>query len=226
MLKPYTILIIDDHPLIVEAYKTAIKQTETQQNQFQFKVTSAEDADQALAVINQFKQQNSSPDLVILDIKIPPSSDGKILSGEDLAPVLKANFNDLKLIVSTTFNNNYRLNSILKQINPDGLLVKNDITSKTLEEAMITVINQPPFYSKTVLQLLRKTASNNYLIDEIDRRLLYEISIGTRMNELPEIINLSKTALEKRKRNLKEVFKVQNNDDRSLIVQAKKEGYV
>jgi len=226
MLKPYTILIIDDHPLIVEAYKTAIKQAETQQNQFQFKVTSAEDADQALAIINQFKQQNSSPDLVILDIKIPPSSDGKILSGEDLAPVLKANFNNLKLIVSTTFNNNYRLNCILKQINPDGLLVKNDITSKTLEEAMITVINQPPFYSKTVLQLLRKTVSSNYLIDEIDRRLLYEISIGTRMNELPEIINLSKTALEKRKRNLKEVFKVQNNDDRSLIIQAKKEGYV
>ncbi|QSS98108.1 response regulator [Psychroflexus sp. ALD_RP9] len=226
MLKPYTILIIDDHPLIVEAYKTAIKQAETQQNQFQFKVTSAEDADQALAIINQFKQQNSSPDLVILDIKIPPSSDGKILSGEDLAPVLKATFNNLKLIVSTTFNNNYRLNSILKQINPDGLLVKNDITSKTLEEAMITVINQPPFYSKTVLQLLRKTASNNYLIDEIDRRLLYEISIGTRMNELPDVINLSKAALEKRKRNLKEVFKVQNNDDRSLIIQAKKEGYV
>ena len=75
---------------------------------------------------------------------------------------------------------------------------------------MITVINQPPFYSKTVLQLLRKTASNNYLIDEIDRRLLYEISIGTRMNELPDVINLSKAALEKRKRNLKEVFKVQN----------------
>lgn len=219
------IIIVDDHPLIVEAYKTSIKQAEPLLRNT-CKVTSAENADQALKLIDQLRLNQAQPDLVILDIKIPPSSNGKILSGEDLAPIFKEAFPQVKLIISTTFNNNYRLNSILKQLDPDGLLVKNDITSKTLEEAIVNVIKQPPYYSKSVLQLLRKKASTEYLIDDIDRRLLYEISIGTRMNELPDIINLSKTALEKRKRNLKEVFNVQNNDDRSLIIQAQKDGYV
>lgn len=226
MKKVFQICIIDDHPLIVEAYKTAIKNSEKQFNRINFEVISAENADQALKLIKEFKVNNNPPQMIILDIKIPPSSDGTILSGEDLAPIIKKEFKKLKLIISTTFNNNYRLNSILKMIDPDGFLVKNDITSKTLEEAITTVIKQPPYYSKTVLQFLRKNASSKHLIDEIDRRMLYELSKGTRMNELPEIINLSKAALEKRKKNLKIIFKLKSTDDRSLIHVAQEEGYI
>ena len=32
-----------------------------------------------------------------------------------------------KIIVSTTFNESHRVNSIFKNINPDGFLIKNDV---------------------------------------------------------------------------------------------------
>jgi DNA-binding NarL/FixJ family response regulator len=163
---------------------------------------------------------------VFLDIKLPPSKEGTILSGEDLGLKIIELLPSSKIIVSTTFNDNYRINSIFKSLNPDGFLIKNDLNPKELVLAIESIIEGNSYYSKSVIELMRKLTANDYLIDAIDRKLLYELSKGTKMSQLPDIIPLSVSTLEKRKRVLKEIFDIADKDDRDLFRIAEEKGFI
>lgn len=224
--RKYSVLIIDDHPLIVEAYKKALDFYSRENQTISFLIEVAQNCDESIEFLNYQYENNRLIDIVFLDVKLPPSKDGKILSGEDLGILIKNFFKNAKIIVSTTFNDNYRIHSIFRTINPDGFLIKNDITNTELIETIGTIINDPPYYSKTVIKLLRKQVSNDLLLDYIDRKLLYELSIGTKMKELPNILPLSIAGIEKRKRHLKEIFNVNTTDDKELLLIAREKGFV
>jgi DNA-binding NarL/FixJ family response regulator len=224
--KTYYVLMIDDHPLITEAYKIAFDYYSKQNENITFLIDVVEDCDSSLEMINNISAKNRVLDIVFLDIKLPPSKDGRIISGEDLGLRINKLFPDTKIIVSTTFNDNYRVHSIFKSLNPDGFLIKNDITPKELIATIDTIINDPPYYSKTVLKLLRKQVANDFLLDNIDRKILYELSIGTRMKDLPNVLPLSIAGIEKRKRHLKDLFNIKSVDDRELLVIAKEKGFI
>lgn len=224
--KTYTVFIIDDHPLIFDAYKAALNYYSKRNESINFSIHAAKDCDEGLYLISKFSEEKKIVDLVFLDISIPPSKDGKILSGEDLGLKINSILPGTKIIVSTTFNDNYRVNSILKSLNPDGFLIKNDLTHKELLETINVVLNNPPYYSKTVLKLFRNQGANDLLLDDLDRKILYELSIGTRMKELPEVLPLSIGGIEKRKRRLKEIFNIKSGEDKELILVAKSKGFI
>ena len=125
MTNPTSILIIDDHPIIIEAYKSALEHLSKKDDTIAFNITSATNTDEVLK-----KLAFSSFDIVFLDIKIPPSSDNTIISGEDLGLKIKDKLPNVKIIVSTMLNDNSRINSIFKTLDPDAFLIKDDITKK------------------------------------------------------------------------------------------------
>lgn len=222
----YSVLIIDDHPLISESYKAAFQIISKQNTLYSFSIDIAHNCDDAMKVISSYTEKESNLDIAFLDISLPPSRDGKIISGEDLGLKINEVFPKTKIILSTTFNDNYRVHSLFKNLNPDGFLIKNDITPQELVTAIKEVINEPPYYSKTVIQLLRKQISNEFLLDNIDRKILYELSIGTKTKDLQNVVPLSIPGIEKRKRHLKQIFNTQSSDDRELILIAKEKGFI
>ena len=224
--KKYSVLIIDDHPLISEAYKTAFNFYANQNEEITFSIKTAEDCDNGFRLINDYAKKNIDLHIVFLDIKLPPSADGKIVSGEDLGLKINKLLPNTKVIVSTTFNDNYRIHSIFKSLNPDGFLIKNDITPQELIDTIDTVINDPPYYSKTVVKLLRKQVANDFILDNIDRKILYELSLGTRMKDLPSVLPLSIAGIEKRKRHLQEIFNIKGGGDKELLLVAKEKGFI
>lgn len=224
MRKKLEVLIIDDHPLIVDAYKSALTHTSSISN-LDFEISLANDCDSALQKIGEMALEKGI-DIIFLDISLPASETKKIFSGEDIGLQVRELLPETKIIISTTFNDNYRLNSIFKSINPDGFLIKNDITPQELVKAIQIVVEDPPYYSKTVTKLLRKLASQSLVLDKIDRELLYELSIGTKMKDLPSILPLSIAGVEKRKRQLKEVFDIRKKGDRELVLIAKEKGFI
>lgn len=225
-LHKYNALIIDDHPLISEAYKSAFNFVQSQEENCSFQIKVADNCDKAIAIINEFVEAKQNIDIIFLDISLPPSSDGKILSGEDLGLLINEKLPDSKVIVSTTFNDNYRVNSILKNVNPDGFLVKNDITPVELVSAIKEVLTDPPYYSKTIVKMMRNQVSHDYFLDDLDRKILYELSIGNRVKKLPLILPLSLAAIQKRKRQMAKMFNVDNSDDRNLVLIAKEKGFI
>ncbi|WP_100610538.1 response regulator [Confluentibacter lentus] len=224
-MNAYLVLIIEDHPLITEAYKKAFSQISLKNPQLSFIISTANTCDEAYLKINDASKQQGF-DIIILDIKLPPSKEGILLSGEDLGLKIIELLPDSKIVVSTTFNDNYRINSIFKSLNPEGFLIKNDLNPKELVLAIESIIEGKPYYSKSVIELMRKLTANDFLIDAVDRKLLYELSKGTKMSQLPEIIPLSISALEKRKRVLKEIFNLADKEDRDLFRIAEEKGFI
>jgi DNA-binding NarL/FixJ family response regulator len=225
MSQIYNVLLIDDHPIIADAYKSAFEFINSENEAVEFDIKIVTNCDDAIVAIEQASKKEGL-DIVFLDISLPPSSDGKYLSGEDIGIRIKQVLPKCKIIVATTFNDNYRIQVILRTVNPDGFLIKNDINKDELVTSIKTIMDKAPYYSKSVLELFRKQASIDYQLDKIDRQLLYEMSIGTKMKDLPNIIPMSMAGLEKRKKQLKELFKVEDNDDRELILKAKEKGFI
>ncbi len=82
MKKNLKILIVDDHPMIVEAYKNIILSDESEK--YDYIIEGANNCDTAIDKIKI--ASNTIPyDILYLDVKLPPSCNGEIISGEDLA---------------------------------------------------------------------------------------------------------------------------------------------
>lgn len=223
-MKNFRVLIIDDHPLIANAYQQALEEV-FKSSECNLHISFATTIDEAHSLIED-DTTFEKLDIIFLDIRLPKGTNTELISGEDLGILIKRKYPDKKLVIATTFNDNYRIHSILKSVDPEGFLVKNDLTPEELVSAIKVLLAEPPFYSKTVLKMLRKQISDEALLDNTDRRLLYEISIGTKMKELPNILPLSKAGIERRKRNLKLVFDVESGSDRDLVYQAKERGFI
>ncbi|HNP68755.1 response regulator [Aequorivita sp. F47161] len=219
-------IIIDDHPLLIEAYRNSLMDIEAANDALNFTISEANSCDTALELLDRIQSTGQHIDLVFLDIKIPESKDGTHLSGEDIGLEIRARFPNSKIIIATTFNNNYRIHTIFKSINPDGFLIKGDISTGILLPAILDVLSDPPFYSKSVLKSLRKSVSHDFLLDKWDRMLLYELSQGIKMKELPEILPFSIAAIEKRKRHIKLLFDIEEADDRQLLLKARELGFI
>lgn len=220
----YTVLIIEDHPLICEAYKSACKNASD--SKISFNIDVVNNSVNAVKKINDAVKEKTPYDLIFLDLRLPKSEKDQIYTGEDLGIRIREMLPTSKIIISTTFNDNYRIHSIIKTVNPEGFLIKNDIVPQELVGAIRTVIKEPPYYSKTVLKLLRKQITVDFTVDNIDRTILHELSLGTKMKDLPQILNLSIAGIEKRKRHLKDIFNVNNESDKELIAVAKEKGFI
>ncbi len=223
--KTINVIIIDDHPLIIEAYKSALSEINSLKPGWEFSIEEANSCDSANEVLKQYLG-NSNLDLVFLDIKLPPATNNSHLSGEDLGIEIREQMPNAKIIIATTFNDNYRIQNIFKSINPEGFLIKSDISTQTLVPAITDILLNAPYYSKTVLRSIRKYISQDFSLDKWDRLLLYELSRGTKMKELPDLMPFSIGAIEKRKRHLKIVFGVEEREDRDLLIQARSLGFI
>src|SRR5690606_34698116 len=115
-IRPSTVLLIDDHPLITNSYTSAFRHLEKQNEAWSFHIHIAHSCEVAYKKILDFHSKNINLDIVFLDISLPPSKDVAILSGEDLGLKMNKMVPDTKIIVSTTFNDNYRVHSLFKNL--------------------------------------------------------------------------------------------------------------
>ncbi|WBL21471.1 DNA-binding response regulator [Zunongwangia sp. HRR-M8] len=186
-------------------------------------IQTASDADAALEQVNKAEKVF---DIIILDIKIPASKDGRIISGEDLGVKFREITPHSKLVVLTMFNEKYRLQNILKSINPEAFMIKSDVGSTELCAAILSISNGIPFYSKTVRELFRKQMTRDITLDENDRKILYYLSKGTKTKNLVDYIPLSLAAIEKRKRNIRKLFEIEESGDKLILEKAEEYGFL
>ncbi|WP_196893578.1 response regulator [Aureivirga marina] len=222
--KRLNVLIIEDHPIIIEGYKNALLSDESS-NEYDYFFRQASNCDDALKTLKLKSAANTN--LVLLDIKLPPSQKNHhVTSGEDLAIHIRRNFPDTKIIILTMLSEQERIINISKSIEPDGFIIKSDLTSKVLKTAFHKVFNDPPFYSESVLKIHKMNNNASVLIDQIDRSILYHLSKGVKTKNLVDYIPLSLSAIEKRKLNLKKVLELKEKNDKSLISKALEKGFI
>lgn len=213
------ILIIDDHPMIIDGYQKAI----LSQSQFIPNIKSAKDCDKAIAQLNKSKNQGAF-DLVLVDIQIPASRNMKFTSGEDIALFIGEHFKETKIIILTMINKATRIENMIKTIPHNGILDKSDVSKSVLIQALFNVVGGGLFYSKSVAKIANRIIQNDDFLDEQNVKIIYHLSRGVKTNQIPEYISLSLSAVEKRKKYIKQFFCVENDEE--LILEAKKRGFL
>lgn len=224
-MKTYHILLVDDHPLITTAYKKVFQRIELQQEDIYFSLHIAHDLNQASHMLEKFNTHQPL-NMLMVDLRLPPSPKINLLSGEDFALVVKEKYPEVQLIIATTINNNFRIHNLFKSLDPDGFLVKNDLTEKELRHCIEDILHGTPYFSKTVRIALKQYVSNDMLLDTIDRQILYYLSLGTKTKNLPQILPLSQPGIDRRKKLLKEMFGVEDDDDKALLQKARDLGFI
>lgn len=222
MTKKLNILIVDDHPFIIEAYKNTIAGYHP--SEYEFSITQANDCKSAYEIITN--PDVPAYDVAFFDISMPPYPEKNILSGEDLARVMKKIIPSCKVILLTMHTESLKINNIIKTINPNGLIIKNDLTFDELLVAFGKILKNENYYSQTVVKFVSQQSSDKNLIDEFDRQILYHLSRGVKTKNIPLHTSLSLSAIEKRKLNLKDLFKIKGGDDEALIAEGKNRGYI
>lgn len=166
-------------------------------------------------------------DMVFLDMRLPPSSNGDIISGEDLGLKIRKTKPETKIVVVTMYNDHYRIHNILKHIRPEGFLVKDDLTLGEFDMAIPRLIEGFPYYSKTVIESLRQYVSHDAVLDPTDRKLLYLLSLGMhKMKTISVNLSLTISTIEKRKQRLKEIFEIEGGGNWELLQKARKKGFI
>lgn len=221
MKTPIQILIVDDHPFIIEAYKNAINKYS--QNGFEFEVTQANNCKSGFENI---MEASKNFDIAFFDISMPEYAEKGIYSGEDLAMLMKSEMPECKVILLTMHTELLKINNIIKNINPSGLIIKNDLTFDELLFAFDKIINNESYYSQTVIKLVGQAQYNNIELDVFDKQILFHLSKGVKTKDLPTYIPLSLSAIEKRKLNIREILEVPGGTDVDLIREAKNKGVI
>ncbi|MFV0571166.1 MAG: DNA-binding response regulator [Xanthomarina gelatinilytica] len=224
MQQTIRILMTDDHPMIIEGYQNTLIATKKEDQDLIIDIANS--CDESIKYMENAVSLNNPYDILFMDISLPPSSDGKYTSGEDLAKYARNIMPKAKIVILTMFNETYRIHNIVKAIDPEGFLIKSDLTSKELASAFQAVMSNPPFYSGTVNKIIRKTISTDIVLDEINRKIIYLLSQGVKTKSLSDHIDLSMSAIEKRKKYLKEVFEIEDGSDETLLFEARNKGFI
>ena len=224
MTEKIRILMIDDHPIIIEGYQNTLLFAKKDNQELHIDI--ANNCDEAVKFINQSAKNKLPYNVLFVDISLPPSTDGSMSSGEDLAEYARKELPDAKIIILTMFNEPFRIHNIIKTIDPEGFLIKSDLTSSELASAFQAVLNNPPFYSGTVNSYFRKTITSDIVIDDKNRKILHLLSQGIKTKNLASHLDISLSAIEKRKKQLRDIFEVTDGQDETLLNEARKKGFV
>lgn len=220
MKKELNILIVDDHPLIIDAYINLIKITLEKYNLKFLKSTNVKDA---LNIFKLIQSENKHVDLAIFDINIPGCKEKKIYDGCDLALQYRKKFPISKIVMISMHSEGCVLFKIINQISPNAILNKSDINLKTLANVIEEVLNNKIIYSETIKNSLDTFYKTKFNFDNIDSDIIRLIERGVKTKDLPEHIGISLSAIEKRKKIIKHyLLQEGKGNDKILIENARK----
>ncbi len=219
------VFIIENEPIIIDAILNALEVIGKSAYTFNIETKIAKDYDEALEVISVI-DNHIVFNLVMLNINIPLSNNEKPFFAEDVGLKIKALFTEAKFITFSSNCDNYRINNILKTINPEGFFIKSDVDHKELEKAVNMVLSGEVYYSKIIMCLIRKHIVNDIVLDTADRQIIYFLSKGVKTKNLSKYIYLSDGGIQRRKKRLKELFGIDNGNDMMLLKVAKEKGFI
>ncbi|GGD82562.1 response regulator [Planktosalinus lacus] len=203
-MKNKTIITADDHPLLLKGLNDFL--LEKNYNI----IGSANDGKQALALI-----ESLNPDIAILDIQMPN------LSGLDVAKICNDNRSRTKIIL-ITFHKEASLYFEAKELNVFGYLLK-DFAIEEIENCISSVLDNVPYFSLKIKQLLNLDSSENLLIKSLtpsERKILKYISKDKTTKEIAELLSVSPRTVEKHRSNIIQKLNIEPKTN-SLLIWAK-----
>lgn len=193
------LVIIDDHPLVIDGIATMLKDVDW------IKITgSCKSGNQALAFL-----ENNQPDIILLDINLPD------IDGLQLCSVIRSKTKAVKIIGLTSVNESGIITRFL-QCGGNGYLLKN-MEREELLSAITKVLNKGIYLSKEanekILQQfhnIKEAIDNTPTLTRREKEILQLLNDGLNGPKIAEKLFLSQYTVETHRRNLMQKFNVHN----------------
>ena len=220
MKKKISILIIDDHPMTVDAYVSII---ESSMEDFELNFLIAHDCKSAYHhIINTSVEIN----VAFVDINLPPYPEKKLQSGVDLAVSLRRHHPQCAIVMLSMHSEPVIVNEICMAVNPEGFVSKSDINFSSFGTICRKIVNDEIYFSPSILEAREQLTLKNLKWDEYDIKILQLIAQGFKMSEMAEMVPLSLSSIEKRKSKLKKQLIFEKGSDKELIDACKNLGLI
>jgi len=219
MSQTINILIVDDHQFIIQGYKNVINLFPDKSITFNF--IEASDCKSGFETISNSPQPF---DVAFLDVSMPEYPEKNINTGEDLAKLIKETMPECKIALLTMHSESLKVMSIIEEINPLGLVIKNDLTFDSMILALTSILNGDTYYSDSVIKFLNNQQKEKVYIDVIDRQILHYLNKGVNYDDIPLYITISSSSVKTRKENMKDLLGISGSDDASLVSVARDRG--
>lgn len=219
MSQTVNILIVDDHQFIIQGYKNVINLFPDKS--FTFNFIEASDCKSGYETIINAPQPF---DIAFLDVSMPEYPEKNIHTGEDLAKLLIETMPSCKIALLTMHSESLKVLSIIEEINPVGLVIKNDLTFDSMILALTSIIQGETYYSDSVIKFLNNQQKEKVYVDVIDRQILHYLSKGINYDDIPLYITISSSSVKTRKENMKDLLGISGTDDATLVAIAKDRG--
>ncbi|WHT74711.1 response regulator [Myroides odoratimimus] len=216
------ILLVDDHPLIVEGYVLALSKDKLGLGEVVFEKSF--DCLTAKETIDAAVERGVLFDLAIVDFSLPSKEGALLRDGGDIVAYIKKEMPYCKTIILTGHTEVITIYNIVKNIRPDGLVSKHEITPDNLLDIVKRVLTGDRYQSDIVKHCLNEIVRKEVMYDDYNREILVLLSKGYKLQELENHIPLSNPAIKKRLAKMKHVFEV--SDTANLIQLVLKEGFV
>lgn len=213
------ILLIDDHPLTIGAYRQVIQDSLDENTH---STTVANTAEQAYKAIAQ--SAGSAFNLAIIDHGLPPYEEQNLKSGLDIALLLREKMPNCCIIMITAHTEMLIIYDIYKLAKPEGFIIKSELTPQMLAQVVNIVLEGDTYRSPIVTNCIKEIWKKELMVDDINRQILFFLSKGYKMKEVEEMVFLSGSAVQKRIASMKKAFEVSN--DGSLVKEAKQQGFL
>jgi DNA-binding NarL/FixJ family response regulator len=216
------ILIVDDHPLQIEGYKSILQYNI---DELEIETTVCYNCEEAYSIIVN-TEASLHFDVVLLDRSLPPYPEKKIYSGEDLALLTQEYSPKSKIMMLTSHAEAFVIYDLIQKVRPEGLLIKSDFDGHELLVAFSAVLNGALYYSQTVKDSIKELLSRENYLDVINRQIIVLLAQGLKNKTIALQLNLSDSAIEKRKSKLKDFFFISKSTDEELVQEARKMGFI
>lgn len=214
------ILLIDDHPIVVSAYKNIILESYEQNTQ----IDIVYNCEQAYNTIISAKNNNKMFDLIITEQNLPSFKEQKLFCGTDIINFVKQFSTKCKFIVITGHMKILFIYDIVRKAKPDGLASKSDITISNLTSIVKCVLKDQPYQSIQIKNCIEEVWKRDIVVDDYNRQILYYLSVGYKIKDLEKVITLTTSAVQKRINKLKKTFNAE--DERDLIKILKEKSFL
>lgn len=216
---PLKILLVDDHIMITDFYKTALSNLG-----IETEITSANTLKIAYHLV--FNINITFFDIIILDIRMPSYLEKEINNGEDLAKLIRVKYPKIKIIIITGYCESARLNSINKYIYPEGILEKSNINYNIFIDAFKLIVDGNTYFSETVKKSFNDKSYTSVYLDSTNRKIIDLLSRGVKTINIPQHLPISLSGVNKRKQKIKEILQIESGNDEDIIRECRTKGII
>jgi DNA-binding NarL/FixJ family response regulator len=206
---PTSIIIADDHPLILKGLKDFLLEKEYNV------IASAKNGKEAFTLIKAYQ-----PEIAILDIQMP------YLTGLQVANKCKEAGLSTKIII-ITFEKSEEIYNEAKSLGIFGYILK-EFAIEEVEHCIDNVLQEKSYFSPELIEYLeiKQTPDELKLLTDTEMRVLELTSKNKTAKEIGDIIGCSNRTVEKHKSHIRSKLKLSSNANSIAIYAKEQEEYL